>query len=634
MYPSSSEIDADLERFRRFHPGSSLLCVPNAKNLSDEEVRGMFNIPKSVKSTKMKNTTDPVRNDEVVVNLYQLTCGFPMPVDFFTCSLLNAWGISSHQVHPSLCLALKRVLSIFKTYYRFILSTDVQKFITPSGRQIPGLPWKVFSCECKHPNIRFRLDGFPKCYKRWGQHFYKFQNWKKDDEGSIPSTPADDDSSDVRIEKFFDLPRSLFDVSLSDEFVDWRYDRDLNVNEISAPTHVVPVNKRPGFTVFESDSESYDGCSPKAPEMNSIETNYHQGSSSPSSLIRIRRRLYKTRTAGATSSDAHDFGVSNEKTRFKRLHKGNQPLPFIFNSRRPKNPLVNKASQFVIVPDAMSGKICQPTHRSKRLLVCPVGGIAPYFDGNRERTNSGSSDEVLGTNTESSNDISSGCPSPFTDLSDAEVPSGREAVRGNDFSNTLFADDTSSSKDNVTSSHAAVRDTTRDNEENVIQPPFPSEPLSNFAVFSDVGMMGSGSTNPCPENENVRVCRPTSIPQSDPGISRPSVASPSLVHSITEPDHNILLQTMTEHFNQFLKFATQLNGVLRQRALGGGADAGLRLEIIRLERKNTELSAAIRVLTEELAGARQELSNSKSRELQLKLSLEEIGGVLPDSWEN
>ncbi|KAI3833149.1 hypothetical protein MKW92_031546 [Papaver armeniacum] len=176
----------------------------------------------------------------------------------------------------------------------------------------------------------------------------------------------------------------------------------------------------------------------------------------------------------------------------------------------------------------------------------------------------------------------------------------------------------------------------RDNGEKVIQPSLPPEPLSAFEVFSDVVMMGSGSTNPCPENENVRVYRPTSIPQSDPGIIRPVVtlASPSPVQSINEPDHSILLKTMTEHYDQFLKSVTQLNGALKQRALEGGADAGLRLEITRLESKNTELSAAIRVLTEELAGARQELANSKSRELQLQLFLEEIGDVLPDSWEH
>ncbi|KAI3894615.1 hypothetical protein MKW92_035431 [Papaver armeniacum] len=253
----------------------------------------------------------------------------------------------------------------------------------------------------------------------------------------------------------------------------------------------------------------------------------------------------------------------------------------------------------------------------------PDGGFAPAFDGNRESTNSGSSDEVLRMETESSDDISSGCPSPFTDLGDAEVPSGREAVRGNDFSNTLFAEDTSSSKDNATTAHEAVlspdcREPTRDNGEKIIQPSLPSEPF--------------GSTNPCPENENVRVCRPTSILQSDPGISRPSLASPSPVQSINEPDHNILLKTMTEYYDQFLKSATQLNGALKQRALEGGADAGLRLEIIRLESKNTELSAAIRVLTGELAGVRQKLADSNSSELQLELTLDEIRGVLPASW--
>ncbi|KAI3837549.1 hypothetical protein MKW98_011468 [Papaver atlanticum] len=524
MNPPSSEIDADLERFRRFHPDGTLPCVPNAKNLSDEEVRGMFNIPKSVKFTKMKNPTDPVCNDEVVVNLYQLACGFPMPVDSFTCSLLNAWGISTHQMHPSLCFALKWVLSIFKTYYRFILPADIQKFITPSGRQISGLPWKVFSCECKHQNVKFL-----------------------------------DDSSDVRIEKFFDLPRSLFDVSLSDEFDDWRYDRDLNANEISAPTHAVPLNQRPGVTVIESDSESYDSCSPKAPEMNSMGTDDLQGSSSPSSLIRIRRRHYKTKAAGANTSDAHDFGASNGKTSFKRLRKGYQPLPFTFNT-----------SQFVIVPDAMSGKIRQAARRSKRLVnkgytfkeaisCCPVGAFAPAFEGNRERTNSGSGDEVLGMETENSDDISSGCPSPFTDLGDAQVPLGREAVRGNDFSSTVFVDDNLTSQDNASPARDSIlspghREPTCDNGEKVIQPPFPTDSLLDCDLFSDRGMMGSGLTNPCPKNENVRVRRPASIPQSDTGISRPAPASPSPVQPINEPDCGSLLKTMTDkRFDQLVK---------------------------------------------------------------------------------
>ncbi|KAI3872630.1 hypothetical protein MKW92_038173, partial [Papaver armeniacum] len=83
----------------------------------------------------------------------------------------------------------------------------------------------------------------------------------------------------------------------------------------------------------------------------------------------------------------------------------------------------------------------------------------------------------------------------------------------------------------------------------------------------------------------------------------------------------------------FLKSTTQLNNAPKQLALGGGGDVGMRREIVRLESKNIKLSAALRVLTEELAGVRQELADTKSRELQLQLSLEEIRDVLPDSWE-
>ncbi|KAI3894616.1 hypothetical protein MKW92_035432 [Papaver armeniacum] len=74
MNPPSLETDTDLERFRRFRPGGTLWRIPNAKFLSEEEVGGMFNIPKSVKFTKMENPSDPICKEEVVVNLYQLAC--------------------------------------------------------------------------------------------------------------------------------------------------------------------------------------------------------------------------------------------------------------------------------------------------------------------------------------------------------------------------------------------------------------------------------------------------------------------------------------------------------------------------------------------------------------------------------
>ncbi|KAI3932364.1 hypothetical protein MKW92_012447, partial [Papaver armeniacum] len=65
----------------------------------------------------------------------------------------------------------------------------------------------------------------------------------------------------------------------------------------------------------------------------------------------------------------------------------------------------------------------------------------------------------------------------------------------------------------------------------------------------------------------------------------------------------------------FMNSVNQLKEAHHQLSMSSGVDADARQEITRLESKNTELSAAIRVLTEELARARQELANSKSREL-------------------
>ncbi|KAI3894198.1 hypothetical protein MKX03_003755 [Papaver bracteatum] len=136
---SSSDTDTDLEQFRRFKPGGTLKRIPNVGSLSVKEIRAKFNIPKYVKITKVKEMTDPVRKYEMVASLYQLYCGLPMPIDSFTCMLLKAWGITVPQMHPSLCLALQRVLSISNNYYRMILPNDIQKFIVPVGRQVKGL---------------------------------------------------------------------------------------------------------------------------------------------------------------------------------------------------------------------------------------------------------------------------------------------------------------------------------------------------------------------------------------------------------------------------------------------------------------------------------------------------------------
>ncbi|KAI3973269.1 hypothetical protein MKW92_022611 [Papaver armeniacum] len=304
--------------------------------------------------------------------------------------------------------------------------------------------------------------------------------------------------------------------------------------------------------------------------MNSIEADYRQASSSPSSLIRIRQRHYKTHTTGDNSSDVHDIGASSGRTRFKRLRKGDQPLPFAFNGPHSKIPLVNKALKPAIVPDAVSEKVSS--------LCSSHGGLVPGFAENRENMNSGSSDEDLGVDPESSEDISSG-----------------------------------------------RREPTRDNGE--------KESLSDLHVLSDHGLLVSGSINPTLASENAMVRRPPSIPvpDADDGNCLPTSQFPA--KSVKELDYELLINSMIEHCNQFLKSATQLNDAQKPRSLESGADAGARQEITRLGRKNTELSATIRVLTEELAGVRQELADSKSRELQLQLSLDEISDVLTDSWE-
>ncbi|KAI3976192.1 hypothetical protein MKX01_019138 [Papaver californicum] len=249
--------------------------------------------------------------------------------------------------------------------------------------------------------------------------------------------------------------------------------------------------------------------------------------------------------------------------------------------------------------------------------------------------NSSSSDEVVGMETESSEDIpSGGPPSPSLNLNPAQSPLGREAVRGNDFSNSVFVNNSSPNEDNACTAHDDVlppghRETTRNHGEKVtLSMPSP-ESLPELNILSDRGMLGSGSNNPIPGNENARVRRAPSIPQSDAGHGRPTPASRSPVQPIIEPDYGTLLKTMTKHYSQFLNSVAQLNDAHNQRVLASSADAGARQEILRLKSENTELSSTVRVLTEELTRVRQDLTDSNARESQLQSSFNEIKDVLP-----
>ncbi|KAI3872633.1 hypothetical protein MKW92_038176 [Papaver armeniacum] len=296
------------------------------------------------------------------------------------------------------------------------------------------------------------------------------------------------------------------------------------------------------------------------------------------------------------------------------------------------------------------------THIPDAIVCASSGAFVPSLAENRESTNSGSSNNDPGFENESSEGVSSGGPpSPFPNLNAARAPLGREAMRGNDFSNTVFIDDSSPSR----------KEPTCNNGEKVIQSTFPIGSSFNLHVLSDHGLLGSGSTDPILANESARVCRPPSIPIHDvddgmvcqpPSISvpdvdgemmrkPPSIPAPDVDGGICpstsrtpalpvkEPDYESLQNAVTEYYTQFMNSVNQLKEAYHQQSLVCGVDADARHEITRLESKNTELSTAIKVMTEELVGARQKLANSKSRELQLQLYLEEIGYVLPDSWE-
>ncbi|KAI3965914.1 hypothetical protein MKX01_010871, partial [Papaver californicum] len=110
-------------------------------------------------------------------------------------------------------------------------------------------------------------------------------------------------------------------------------------------------------------------------------------------------------------------------------------------------------------------------------------------------------DEVLGAETESSDDNFSSCPpSLFINLNVARVPLRRQVVSGNNFVNTLFLDNSSPNKYNSSISRG-------------------------------------------------RMLTP-SISQIDTGIGRPIRTLRYPVQPINEPDYDMFLNTMTEHHNK------------------------------------------------------------------------------------
>ncbi|KAI3872631.1 hypothetical protein MKW92_038174, partial [Papaver armeniacum] len=481
-----------------------------------EEIRDRFNIPGSVDITLHDGLQHPVESDEVVASFYHLEYGLLMPIDAEMCEILIGWGISLQHLHPSIIISIRRLLTISRVFCRRLLPSDVHRIISHTPCVWDKGAELCFICTW--------IDSERRLYEFPGMN----QTRKS---GRVPP----DFESEERIRKLFDLPDDLFNVSYPDSIVQLIYNREKNLGRISAAIPAVPV------TQYHAPPSSGQSAQERA---NSKER--HSSLSSSSGFPRIPRKR-NCPTVGRNEAQI-STPRTNDIRGLRRLRKTHQDYrPHRVN--RDAEPLKRNVTH---IPDAMSEKVCVVARHCQRLFhknynfveesVCASSGaFVPGLAENRENINSGSSDEDLGVEPEIFEDISSGGPpSPFLNLNAARIPLGRESIEEMTFP-IPFIYDSSPSNDNISASVMIFY-------HQVIQPPFPTEYLLDCNLFSACGLMGSGSTNPCPENENVT--RPASIPQSDTGISRPVPASLSLFQPINESDCGTLLKTMTAHYDQ------------------------------------------------------------------------------------
>ncbi|KAI3852739.1 hypothetical protein MKX03_002300 [Papaver bracteatum] len=131
---------------------------------------------------------------------------------------------------------------------------------------------------------------------------------------------------------------------------------------------------------------------------------------------------------------------TNDIRGFRRLRKG-YPDYHPHCVKRDAGLLNRNVTQ---IPDAISEKS----------VYASSGGFTPSLVSTKESTNSGSSNDDPVFENESSEDISSGGPpSPFLSVNATRIPLGIEAMRGNDFSNTVFIDDISPSDEYISAAH-------------------------------------------------------------------------------------------------------------------------------------------------------------------------------------
>ncbi|KAI3870224.1 hypothetical protein MKX03_011912 [Papaver bracteatum] len=242
-----------------------------------------------------------------------------------------------------------------------------------------------------------------------------------------------DFESDERIRKLFDLPDDLFNVSYPDSIVQLVYNRGKTLGHISAPIPAVPVTQYPAPPSSGQSSQERANSKKR-----------HSSFSSSSGFLRISRKRHCP-TVGINEAQ-----ISTPRTNgvrgFRRLRKTHQDYRACHVNRDAK-PLIRNVTH---IPDAMSEKVCVVARRCQRLFHKNYNFVEESVCASSESTNSGSSNNDLGFENESSEGISSGGPpSPFPNLNAAHAPLGREAMRGNDLSNNVFIDDSSPSDDNI-----------------------------------------------------------------------------------------------------------------------------------------------------------------------------------------
>ncbi|KAI3932365.1 hypothetical protein MKW92_012448, partial [Papaver armeniacum] len=149
-----------------------------------EEIRNRFNIPGSVDITLHKGLQHPVESDEVVASFYQLEYGLLMPIDAEMCEILIGWGISLQQLHPSIIISVRRLLTIARVFCRRLLPSDVHRIISPTPRFWDKGAGVCFICTWI--DSERRLYDFPGSYKHWESPCFKFRNWQNGHQLGIP----------------------------------------------------------------------------------------------------------------------------------------------------------------------------------------------------------------------------------------------------------------------------------------------------------------------------------------------------------------------------------------------------------------------------------------------------------------